>query len=92
MSYFTYVILSENENIYYKGFTEDIRSRISDHNSNKSRYTSGKGPWKLLVLEEHPDKRTALIREKALKKCKSDYFIWLSKQESNLAANYPDLR
>ncbi|KAA5534467.1 GIY-YIG nuclease family protein [Taibaiella lutea] len=68
MEYFVYIIQSLVDNSYYKGFTQDPESRIAQHNSGLSSYTSNKMPWKYIYLEILPAKREALIREKALKK------------------------
>jgi len=88
MYFYVYVIYSDHKNLFYKGSTSDIEKRMFEHNNDLGRYTAGKGPWKLLVLERYDSKREALIREKALKKCKADYFYWLSQQPQNLAKQY----
>jgi putative endonuclease len=49
--YYVYVLHSASYGLYYKGFTQDVERRLSEHNRDKSRYTSGKGPWELLILE-----------------------------------------
>ena len=40
--YYSYIILSKENNIYYKGMTTDILKRLLEHNNNLSRYTAGK--------------------------------------------------
>ena len=82
--YYVYVLYSASCEVYYKGYTENIEKRLDEHNSGLSRYTSGKGPWELIILESHATKREALIREKSLKSCKSDYFQWLRRQPQNM--------
>jgi len=91
MSYYVYVLYSEKHRIYYKGFTEDISKRLHEHNHDLGRFTAGKGPWQLIVVEEYPTKREALIREKAIKKCKAEYFEWLRKQPTNIAVNFREV-
>jgi putative endonuclease len=59
-----------------------------EHNNDLSRYTAGKGPWKLIVLLKHNTREDALRREKSLKRCKADYFHWLSQQPQNCANEY----
>jgi putative endonuclease len=86
--HFIYIIHSETCDVFYKGYTMDVHKRLVEHNTNKSRYTANKGPWRLLVVEEYPDKKSALIRERALKRCKRDYFHWLSRQSSNVASRF----
>ena len=84
MEYYVYIIQSETLGKYYKGYTTDPESRLLEHNSGKSRYTSGKGPWKLVYLKKMKDKRSALIREKQLKRANNSYIQWLLIQESNM--------
>ena len=44
LMFYTYIIYSKSKDIYYKGFSESPTQRLLDHNENKPRYTSGKGP------------------------------------------------
>jgi putative endonuclease len=87
--FFVYIIQSEVDQTFYKGFTTDYIIRLEQHNLGKSRYTSNKIPWKLVYLEKCSDKTSALIREKSLKKANCNYIRWLLQQESNLLNN-PD--
>ena len=73
MPYFVYILQSEKDNTYYKGFTENVEKRLSQHNNGLSKYTSSKMPWKLIYLEEYSTKREALIREKQIKRFNSEY-------------------
>jgi putative endonuclease len=75
--YYVYVLYSVSCRIYYKGYTENISKRLFEHNHDLSRFTAGKGPWELIILERYSTKREALAREKSLKRCKSEYFEWL---------------
>ncbi len=84
MPYYVYILKSEMDGTYYKGSTSDYLKRLEEHNRGLSRYTSSKVPWRLVYVEEHPDKQSALIRERKLKKCKADYFEWLTAQTSNI--------
>ncbi|MBK7852187.1 MAG: GIY-YIG nuclease family protein [Bacteroidetes bacterium] len=59
---------SSSHDVYYKGVSEEPLRRLEEHNSDRSRYTSGKGPWELVYTEQLPSKRDALIREKQIKK------------------------
>jgi putative endonuclease len=68
MACYVYIIQSLVDESYYKGFTEDPKSRIAQHNSGLSSYTSRKMPWKYIYLELFDTKKEALIREKILKK------------------------
>ena len=68
MPYYVYIIQSELDQSYYKGFSENPLNRLAAHNNGESTYTSIKIPWTLVYVEELTTKREALIRERALKK------------------------
>ncbi len=80
MIYYVYILQSDQDDTYYKGFTENIEKRIVQHNNGESRYTSRKMPWRLVYLEEFQTKREALIREKQMKRYNSIYLSNLIKQ------------
>ena len=84
MPYYVYILKSEKDGTYYKGSSDNYLKRLEEHNAGLSQYTSYKTPWKLVYVEEHSNKRSALIREKKIKRCKADYFEWLATQPSNL--------
>ena len=69
---------------YIVGYTAYLDLRLQEHNEGKSRFTSGKGPWRMVFLERLPDKTAALKREKRLKKANSEYIKWLINQNCNL--------
>ena len=73
MSYFVYIIQSEVDNTYYKGYTQNPEYRLCQHNNGESRYTSNKIPWNLVFLEEYQTKKEAIIREKQIKRFNSQY-------------------
>lgn len=76
-NYFVYIIFSKNFDLYYKGITQNIEKRISEHNENKSRFTSGKGPWVLVYKKSYPSKKEALIEERRLKRLNRDSLLSL---------------
>jgi putative endonuclease len=51
----------------YTGASEDLKQRIKDHNSGKSRHTSKWMPWRLVWYCAFADKMAALAFEKYLK-------------------------
>ncbi|MGB4415491.1 MAG: GIY-YIG nuclease family protein [Paludibacter sp.] len=83
MSNFVYIIQSEQDQTYYKGFTENIVKRLEQHNNGESEYTSRKMPWKLVYLEELTTKREALIREKQIKRFNTVYLKKLIEDYQN---------
>ena len=82
--YYVYIIQSEVDGSFYKGFTTDYLKRLAAHNAGLSTYTSRKIPWKLMYVEELPSKKEALQRELMLKRQNSQYINWLIQQPSNL--------
>jgi putative endonuclease len=85
--FYIYIIKSLTKGIYYKGISEDFQRRLEQHNKGLSQFTSTAMPWELVYVEKHETKRTALIREKKLKKSKTVYIEWLINQQSNLLKN-----
>ncbi len=83
-THYVYIIYSERLDIYYKGYTQYPDKRLFEHNNGMSRFTRGKGPWKMVYLEKFDTKREALIREKQLKKVNHKYLVWLFHQDTNL--------
>lgn len=65
--HYTYIIYSENCDIYNKGVTQNPEHRLWEHNNNKSRFTAGKGAWALVYLNAFEQKRDCLIDENRLK-------------------------
>ena len=84
MPYFVYILQSELDFSYYKGFTENYSERLKQHNAGFSLYTSRKIPWKLVYVEEHVLKTNALKREKNLKKATKDRIEALINSNKNL--------
>ncbi|MBK8373132.1 MAG: GIY-YIG nuclease family protein [Saprospiraceae bacterium] len=76
-NYFVYILYSKTSDVYYRGITQNIEKRFSEHNENKSRYTSSKGPWVLVYTKSYLSKKEALIEERRLKKLNRDSLISL---------------
>jgi putative endonuclease len=85
--YYVYIIESQQSGIFYKGSTSDYLRRLDQHNNNINDYTKGKGPWKLVFVQEFETKKEALLLEKKLKRCNKDYLKWLIKQPINILNN-----
>ena len=84
LSHFVYIIESLVDGTLYKGYSTDCLHRLEQHNNGESQYTSGKMPWILVFVQEFATKREALIAEKKLKRCNSQYLRWLMEQPANL--------
>ena len=63
-----YIIRSvEYPDQIYVGRTEDLKTRLSAHNSGNSTHTSKYAPWKLVVYLGFEDKAKAIAFEEYLK-------------------------
>jgi putative endonuclease len=67
MFYYTYILKSKKDGKTYTGFTDDLRKCLSKHNSGKSVYTKGRGPFVVIYYEACLDKEKAMSRELYLK-------------------------
>ena len=71
MSYFVYLIVSnlkKNKKISYVGYTNNLKKRISLHNSGKgAKFTRGK-KWKLVYYRKYDSRSLAMKNEYVLKK------------------------
>lgn len=65
--FYTYVLLSENDNKFYIGYTKDLDSRLEKHNMGKVASTKNRRPLKLIYYEACLNEGDALKREKYLK-------------------------
>ena len=71
MSYFVYLIVSnlkKNKKISYVGYTNNLKKRLSLHNSGKgAKFTRGK-KWKLVYYKKYDSRSIAMRNEFLLKK------------------------
>lgn len=64
----TVYILQCADGTLYTGITNDLQRRLAAHNEGTgAKYTRGRGPHSLLFSEAHPDKSSALRRERQIK-------------------------
>jgi len=63
-------ILENRDGRHYIGYTANLGRRMKDHNSSKTKWTKGKGPWHLVYSETFPNKKSAFLREKQIKRYK----------------------
>ncbi len=71
-----YVLLSLVSGKLYVGMTQDLKRRITEHNSGKCKFTSGHVPWVLVYTEPADESLKARAREKYLKSAAGKIFIW----------------
>ena len=67
MPFYVYVLESVSSGRLYTGHTMNIDQRVNQHNSGMSRYTRGRGPWRLMFYEEFATRGEAVTRERFLK-------------------------
>jgi predicted GIY-YIG superfamily endonuclease len=63
---------------FYVGHTDDLPTRIANHNRTDKiagKFTRKQGPWTLVWSEEHPDRPRAVRREREIKAWKSAHLI-----------------
>jgi putative endonuclease len=54
---------------YYTGWTTDPVRRVKTHNKGRgAKYTKMRLPVRLVYVEEQPDRRSAMKRERVIKK------------------------
>ena len=69
MSYFVYMLKSKNSKpVTYVGYTNNIKKRITLHNTGKgAKFTRGR-KWRLIYKEKYSTKKEAISREYYIKK------------------------
>lgn len=67
MYYYVYVLISEIDNLFYTGYTKDLKKRLSQHDSGKVNSTRHRRPLKLIYFEGCLNQQDATRREKYLK-------------------------
>jgi predicted GIY-YIG superfamily endonuclease len=65
---FVYVLVSLKDATFYVGISKDPNNRLIEHNSGKTKYTSGHLPYKLIYCSSaYSSYADARIQEKKLK-------------------------
>jgi hypothetical protein len=52
-SWFVYILESEVNGSFYKGYSEDVAVRLDEHNRGKTAYTAPLRPWKLTQIAQN---------------------------------------
>ena len=77
MAYFVYILKSNIDGSFYKGYTECLQSRLETHNSGKVKSTKSKRPWNMVYHEEFQTLEQALKRERYFKTAAGRRFVKL---------------
>ena len=67
MFYYVYILRSLKDSNLYIGYTNDLKRRLTEHNSLKNRSTKARTPFKLVYFEAYLDQEEAKKREENLK-------------------------
>jgi putative endonuclease len=73
--YYTYVLKSRENGLFYTGYTENLRKRFNEHNSRRSAYTKHRGPYELIYYEACMNVDDARSRELYLKTGKGKLYL-----------------
>ena len=65
--FYIYLLKNSKDNELYTGYTNDLRKRFNQHNSNEVRSTKNRGPFTLIYYEACLNEQDARSREKYLK-------------------------
>jgi len=68
--YFAYILWSPSAGRFYIGISEDPATRLAQHNSGMSKWSSRYTPWKLVLTERFENYADARKREVLLKQQK----------------------
>ena len=62
--YYAYVLRSTANGMLYKGSTQDLQTRLQQHNDGLVAFTSKYTPWELVLFEVFETRAEAMVREK----------------------------
>ncbi|MHA1131767.1 MAG: GIY-YIG nuclease family protein [Candidatus Helarchaeota archaeon] len=67
--FYVYILKCERDNSFYTGYTSNLERRIKEHNIGVwSKYTRSHGPVNLVYYETFRTRKTAMQREREIKK------------------------
>ena len=73
--YYVYILQSQKDKRKYIGETNNLERRLIEHNTGRSPYTKGRGPWELIYREEYRTRTEAIKREHFLKSGKGREYL-----------------
>ena len=65
--FYTYFLISEKDDKFYVGYTDNLKRRIKQHNNGDVESTKYRKPLKLIYYEVCLNQKDAIHREKYLK-------------------------
>jgi len=73
--YYTYVLLSLSDHLFYTGYTKDVFTRFQQHATGCVPSTYNRRPLRLIYFEACRSQKDALARERYLKSGMGKRFI-----------------
>ena len=64
--FYTYILISEKDDKFYVGYTDNLKRRIKQHNNGDVESTKYRRPLKLIYYEVCLNQKDAIHREKYL--------------------------
>jgi putative endonuclease len=71
--YYVYLLKSLKDEKYYIGYTNDLRRRLTEHNTGQNKSTKHRQPFELVYYEAYSQEASARLRERRLKQFKNAY-------------------
>ena len=68
--YFVNILKSEKDGGFYSGYTTNLKRRLAEHNSGKTKSLRNRVPLSLIYYERYPSKSAAKYREEQIKRYK----------------------
>jgi putative endonuclease len=65
--FYTYVLMSKQDGNFYIGYTNNLETRLKEHQKGKVKSTATRNPLKLIYYEACLNENDALKREKYFK-------------------------
>jgi len=73
--YYTYILQSKKDGLFYTGYTKDLKLRFEEHNRGRIDSTRDRRPLRLVYYEACIHRDDATKREKYLKSYHGKMFI-----------------
>jgi len=86
--HYVYVLLSDRDDKFYIGYTNNLYRRLDEHNAKESFSTKGRTPFKLIYSEVCLSEKDAKRRERYLKTTQGHRFLLLRLREYLKLRNY----
>jgi len=75
MTFYSYVIYSQESGSFYYGYFDDLEKVLEMHNADQIAPTKGKGPWTLMFSETYDTRMRAIRQVSFYRSVKGQRFI-----------------